>query len=285
MIQEQAGFGRNWRLFAKPIHKGCNWYKLAGNRVVCLISAESYAKKTMSTHLNHLDQPVGFPVPNWQPCQPPPRTAMTGSYCRLEALDPDSHAEQLYHAYVAERHDGDWTYLPYGPYDSFEPYRSWVESVYDVDDPVFFAIIDLKTDKAVGVASYLRIAPAIGSIEVGHIHYSPMLQKQPAATEAMFLMMRRAFDELGYRRYEWKCDSLNAPSRKAAQRLGFSYEGLFRQAAMYKGRSRDTTWFSIIDEEWPGIKSAFEAWLAPSNFDASGQQKARLDDLIAQRRA
>jgi RimJ/RimL family protein N-acetyltransferase len=127
----------------------------------------------------------------------------------------------------------------------------------------------------------MRIDRANGVIEVGNINYSPLLQRKPAATEAMFLMMRRAFDELGYRRYEWKCDSLNAPSRAAALRLGFQYEGLFRQAAIYKGRSRDTTWFSIIDSEWPALRSAYEQWLAPENFDAAGRQQRKLSDLIA----
>jgi RimJ/RimL family protein N-acetyltransferase len=135
------------------------------------------------------------------------------------------------------------------------------------------------------VATFMRIDRANGAIEVGNINYSPLLQRKPAATEAMFLMMSRAFDELGYRRYEWKCDSLNAPSRAAALRLGFQYEGLFRQAVIYKGRNRDTTWFSMIDSEWPALRSAYEQWLAPENFDAQGRQKRKLSELIAAARA
>lgn len=149
------------------------------------------------------------------------------------------------------------------------------------DDPLFYAILDKKTEKAVGLASYLRIQPKVGVLEVGHIHYSPLLQKTPLATEAMFLLMRRAFDELGYRRYEWKCDALNAGSRKAALRLGFTFEGIFRQASVYKGRSRDTAWYSVIDREWPALKEAHEAWLSPENFDAQGRQLARLSTFIS----
>lgn len=134
--------------------------------------------------------------------------------------------------------------------------------------------------KAVGLASYLRIDPAVGVIEVGHIHFSPLMQRTPMATECMYLMMRRVFDELGYRRYEWKCDNLNAPSKLAAERLGFSYDGLFKQATMYKGRNRDTAWFSILDNDWPSLKQGFESWLQVANFDAQGQQIRRLQDCI-----
>ena len=147
------------------------------------------------------------------------------------------------------------------------------------EDPLFHAIVDAETGKAVGIAGYLRIDPGNGVIEVGHLHYSPRLQQTRAATEAMYLLMRRAFDELGYRRYEWKCDSLNAPSRAAALRLGFTFEGIFRKAIVYKGRSRDTAWFSIVDDEWPQVKAGFERWLDPANFDAAGRQRARLAEL------
>ena len=152
------------------------------------------------------------------------------------------------------------------------------------DDPLFFAIVDAPSQTALGVASLMRIDPANGAIEVGHLAYSPRLQRTPAATEAMFLLMQYAF-ELGYRRYEWKCDTLNAPSRAAAQRLGFSFEGVFRQAVIYKERSRDTAWHSIIDAEWPALRAAFTQWLAPSNFDAAGRQLTRLSDLTAQIRS
>lgn len=147
------------------------------------------------------------------------------------------------------------------------------------NDPMFHAVVNDATGTAVGVATYLRIDPPNGAIEVGHINYSPRLQRKPAATEAMYLMMRRVFDELGYRRYEWKCDSLNAPSRAAAARLGFRYEGTFLQATVYKGRNRDTAWFAITDKEWPSVKAGFERWLDPANFDADGRQRAGLAAL------
>lgn len=181
---------------------------------------------------------------------------------------------------MQEPDGSNWTYLPYGPFETLESYLDWMEKTCRGSDPQFYAIVDKSTGKAVGIASYLRINPAAGSIEVGHINYSPLLQQKPAATEAMYLMMKNAF-ELGYRRYEWKCDALNAKSRVAAQRLGLSFEGVFRQATMYKGRNRDTAWYATIDGEWPALKDAFEQWLAPSNFDEQGQQRQRLSDLAA----
>ncbi|HEY0522295.1 MAG TPA: GNAT family protein [Stellaceae bacterium] len=231
-------------------------------------------------HRDAFGQPIGAPVPGWSPRPRPPRTAMEGRFCRVEPLDPDRHAADLFAA-NAEAADGRlWTYLPYGPFPALAEYRAWVSDAGRGEDPLFHAIVDRRSGRAVGVASYMRIDPAAGAIEVGGINYSPRLQRTPAATEAMYLMMRRAFDELGYRRYEWKCDSLNAPSRAAAQRLGFRYEGLFRQATIYKGRNRDTTWYSIIDREWPALRAAFERWLDPANFDASGRQRESLSALI-----
>ena len=229
----------------------------------------------MEKHSNALGQPVGFPLEGWQACVHPPHSVINGRFCRLEPLKPH-HAESLYEAYRQAKDGGDWTYLPYGPFYELGEYEAWVEAVYASNDPLFYAIINLKTGQAVGIASYLRIVPPVGVIEVGHIHYAPPLQKTPAATEAMYLMMYRAFEELGYRRYEWKCDALNERSRKAARRLGFSFEGVFRQATMYKGRNRDTAWFSIIDREWPMIKQAFTAWLDEQNFDEEGQQRKSL---------
>jgi RimJ/RimL family protein N-acetyltransferase len=172
-----------------------------------------------------------------------------------------------------------WTYLPYGPFASLEPFQGWVEAMARGEDPLFHAVLDRASGRALGVASYLRIDPPVGVIEVGHINYAPALQRRPAATEAMYLMMRRVFDELGYRRYEWKCDALNAPSRAAAERLGFRHEGLFRQATIYKGRNRDTAWYSILDREWPALRDAFERWLDPANFGADGKQRASLSSL------
>ena len=227
---------------------------------------------------NALGQPVGAPLPDWKPVPRPPRTAMEGRFCRVEPLDPERHGADLYAANSLDNDARNFTYLSGGPFATREVYFEWLNGFCRGDDPLFHAIVDLASGKPVGVASFMRIDPANGVIEVGHINYSPLLQRKPAATEAMYLMMKRAF-ELGYRRYEWKCDSLNAPSRAAAQRLGFSYEGLFRQAIVYKGRTRDTTWYSIIDAEWPALRAAFERWLDPANFDAQGNQRVSLSSL------
>ncbi|WP_374445959.1 GNAT family N-acetyltransferase [Stella sp.] len=234
----------------------------------------------MTQHLNAHGQPVGAPVPDWQPRPRPPRTPMVGRFCRVEPLDIARHAAELHEANGDDRTGANWTYLGIDAPPDFASYRAWLEKMAAGDDPLFHAIVD-GTGKAVGVATFMRIDPANGVIEVGNINYSPRLQRQPAATEAMYLMMARAFDELGYRRYEWKCDDLNAPSRAAAQRLGFRFEGIFLQALVYKGRNRDTAWFSITDKEWPTVRSAFERWLAPDNFDAAGRQKRGLAELRA----
>ena len=235
----------------------------------------------MSEHENSLGQPIGFPIGDWRACSPPTRLAMEGSYCRVEPLTAGTHAGDLYSAYGQDTEGRVWTYLPYGPFDRFEDYQACVEAQSVSDDPLFYAIVDCKTEKAVGVASYLRIDPGVGVIEVGHINYSPLLQRRRAGTEAMYLMMRRVFDELGYRRYEWKCDALNDGSRRAAIRLGFVFEGIFRQATMYKGRNRDTAWYAVIDKEWPMLKIAFEGWLDSANFTAQGRQRKSLTQLVS----
>jgi RimJ/RimL family protein N-acetyltransferase len=204
---------------------------------------------------------------------------MRGRICRLEPLDAERHAHALHEAYAEDADGRNWTYLPYGPFASADEYASFVRWGSRGDDPLFYAIVLEGSQRPVGVASYLRIEPAMGAIEVGHLCYAPALQRSAAATEAMYLMMRRAFDELGYRRYEWKCDSLNAPSRRAAERLGFRYEGTFRQMMVVKQRNRDSAWYSILDSEWPSLRAAFERWLDPANFDASGAQRARLEEL------
>jgi RimJ/RimL family protein N-acetyltransferase len=230
-------------------------------------------------HTNALGQPIGPPLPHWQKRPLPPRTAMAGRFCRVEPLVPERHAAELFAANALDRDGRNWTYLSVGPFERLDAYRAWLEEASRGSDPLFHAIVDAASGRAVGVATYLRIDAAMGAIEVGNINFSPLLQRHPAATEAMYLMMRRVFDELGYRRYEWKCDSLNAPSRAAAERLGFRYEGLFRQAVVYKGRSRDTAWFSIIDSEWPALKRGFERWLGAENFGAEGRQRRRLSEL------
>lgn len=228
---------------------------------------------------NALGQPIGASVPGWKPADWPGREPMEGRFCRLVPLDPALHAEPLFNANAMDREGRLWTYLYIGPFSTLESYRAWMESVTAAKDPLFYAIIDRATDSAVGVASYLRLDPQHGVLEVGNLCFSPLLQRTPAATEAMYLMMERAFG-LGYRRYEWKCNALNIPSRKAALRLGFTFEGIFRQAAVVKGRNRDTAWYSLIDREWPALKSAFQSWLDPANFDEQGQQKKRLSDSI-----
>ena len=205
---------------------------------------------------------------------------MAGRTCRVEPIDPARHAQDLHAANAIDPSRRNFTYLSIGPFDTFDAYREWMASAVKSEDPLFHAIVDTATGKAVGIATYMRIDPKNGVIEVGHLNYSPLLQRKPAATEAMYLMMKRAF-ELGYRRYEWKCDSLNAASRAAAQRLGFSYEGVFRQAGIYKGRSRDTAWYAMIDSEWPELDTAFRRWLDPANFDEQGRQRERLSDLTA----
>jgi RimJ/RimL family protein N-acetyltransferase len=200
---------------------------------------------------------------------------MHGRYCRIEPLNADRHGTDLHRANASDAAGAMWTYLPYGPFHSLDEYATWLSGAAASDDPLFHAIVDAESQRAIGVASFLRIDPAAGSIEVGHIAYSPLLQRTRAATEAMYLMMRRAF-ELGYRRYEWKCDALNAGSRAAAQRLGLSYEGVFRQARVNKGRNRDTAWYAAIDSEWPALRDAFERWLSPANFLPDGRQRASL---------
>lgn len=232
------------------------------------------------TFKNEFGQPVGPPLPDWSPRPLPPRAALDGRHCRLEPIDPERHANELFEAF-AQSDPANWTYLPdyMGPYASFPAWREWLESASASDDPLWHAIIDKGTSRAVGLAAYLRIDAKSGVIEVGGLNYSKALQRTAAATEAMYLMMRRAFDELGYRRYEWKCDALNAPSRAAAERLGFTHEGIFRQHMVYRGRSRDSAWFSILDREWPRVREALEAWLAPQNFDAEARQRNRLKQL------
>ena len=223
---------------------------------------------------NDLGQPIGDPLPGWAPPPMPSHAPMSGRYCRLEPMQ-ERFVPELHAAAAHDRDGRTWTYLPYEPPASEDEYRQWVLGACLGDDPLFFVIVDSALGRAVGQVSYLNIKPTHGSIEVGHVYFSPLAARTRVATESMYLMMRRAF-ETGYRRYEWKCDSLNAPSRAAADRLGFSYEGIFRQAIVVKGRNRDTAWFAAIDSEWPRLAAAFEGWLAPENFDASGQQRRSL---------
>ena len=217
-------------------------------------------------------------VPNWVPPIRPNGAVLEGQYARLEPVLAATHASDLFAANSTS--DAIWDYLPYGPFSCLEDYTDWLRNIEGGQDPQFYAVFDKERGHWAGVASYLRIAPDAGSIEVGHINFSPALQRTRAATDAMYLMMKWAF-ETGYRRYEWKCNAANIGSRRAAERLGFSYEGVFRQAMIVKGRNRDTAWFAAIDKEWPKLKSTFEQWLASENFDPDGRQLVRLSDLTA----
>lgn len=215
-------------------------------------------------------------VANWAPPCRPEGQVLDGRYVILEPLSADRHGAAIHRANAAS--DTIWDYLPYGPFADATDYVSWVKEIENKADPFFYAIQDKTTGNWCGIASYLRISPEMGSIEVGHINFAPELQKTPAATEAMYLMMQWAYDA-GYRRYEWKCNAANLGSRRAAERLGFSYEGVFRQAGVIKGRNRDTAWFASIDSEWPVLKGAFQEWLAPENFSPDGRQIISLSDL------
>jgi RimJ/RimL family protein N-acetyltransferase len=219
-------------------------------------------------------QPVGLPVDPTPAPRPGPVT-LEGRYGRVTRLAPQ-HAESLWAN--ARGHDAIWTYMAYGPIADADEFARWIESRIALDDPYSYAILD-PAGRAVGIATLMEIRPQTRVIEVGHILYTPALQRTPLATEAQFLLARYAFETLRYRRYEWKCDALNAPSRRAALRYGFTFEGLFRQHVIVKGRNRDTAWFSMLDSEWPERKVRFERWLSPDNFDADGQQKLSLGAL------
>ncbi|QNP75362.1 GNAT family N-acetyltransferase [Streptomyces roseirectus] len=236
----------------------------------------------MSARLNAHGQPLGTPLPGWTPRPAPARVTLDGRFCRLEPLDADRHADDLYAAYARAEDDRDWTYMSVGPFTDADDYRAYAREAAQADDPLQFAVVDAGTGRAAGTLALLRQDPANGVVEVGSVAFSPLLQRTPASTEAQYLLMAYVFDTLGYRRYEWKCDSLNAPSRRAAERLGFIFEGVFRQAVVYKGRSRDTAWFSVTDAEWPRVGKALREWLAPDNFDADGRQRRRLAESASQ---
>jgi RimJ/RimL family protein N-acetyltransferase len=211
------------------------------------------------------------------PARPPARRALAGQRVRLEPVAPERHADDL-HAAAA----GDprlWDYLPYGPFPDAGELRAHLARQASSSDALFFSVVDSATGRAVGVVSYLRIEPAHACIEIGHIWFGAPLQRTPGATETIYLLARHAFDDLGNRRLEWKCDAANARSRRAAERFGFTFEGVFRQHMIVKGRNRDTAWFSILDSEWPAARAGFEAWLAPENFDAEGRQRSPLKNV------
>ena len=223
-------------------------------------------------------QPVGPLVPCWTEPPRPAHAPLAGVHCRLEPLDIAAHAADLHAAFLADHEGIDWSYLPYGPFAEQDAFEAWLAAECQIDDPFFFAIIDTVSGQAAGMLSFMRIKPEHGSIEVGHVHYGPSIQRGRVTTEAMYLMMRWAF-EAGYRRYEWKCHGLNQRSRASAQRLGFSYEGVFRDHLIHRGRTRDTAWYACVASEWPALKTAFETWLDDANFDKDGTQRQRLSAL------
>jgi len=235
----------------------------------------------MDYQLNDFGQPVGVSLPEWTPRLPPDGRVLQGRYCRLEHLDASRHGEALFQAYGRKEDAGNWTYLSVGPFENRADFDAYMQAAEKSKDPFHYAIIDSSSGNVLGTVALMRIDSGNGVIEVGFVTYSSALKQSRIATEAQFLLMCYALETLGYRRYEWKCDSLNHPSRSAALRLGFRFEGVFRNAVIYKGRSRDTAWFSIIDSEWPYLREAYEKWLAPDNFDEKGLQRLRLSALVS----
>ena len=233
----------------------------------------------MTSRTNAYGQPIGEAMQGWTERQRPPRITLEGRYCRLEPLDARRHGDDLFAAYAAAPDGRAWTYLAPEPFTARSDFDAYLERNAASTDPLHYTVMDTGTGRAVGTLSLMRMDTANGVIEVGHVIFSPLLQRSRASTEAQYLLMKLVFETLGYRRYEWKCDSLNAPSRSAAARLGFSFEGIFRQLLVYKNRTRDTAWFSIIDGEWPLLKRAFDSWLSPDNFDARGAQVVALTDI------
>jgi len=222
------------------------------------------------------EPPLG-PRVDASPALPPGPERLAGRFGRVEKLDPAAHGQGLWEA--LRGHDAIWTYLPNGPFADGDSFAAWLAPRAKLADPYCYAIVDSASGRAVGIASLMEIRPAMRVIEVGHIVYAPALQRTPLATEAQYLLAAYVFDTLGYRRYEWKCNALNARSRHAAARFGFTFEGIFRQHMIVKGRSRDTAWYSILDSEWPARRAAFEQWLDPANFDPLGRQKVSLAEL------
>ena len=220
------------------------------------------------------ERPVGSLVDPLPPGSMPDRRPLHGMWMLLEPVSAELHARDLFDSITGK--DDVWTYMGYGPWAEFEAFEAWLKEREAARDPWFYAFIRRDTGKACGMGAFMRCDAPNGVIEIGHIWMSPALQKTREATEAIFLMIRHCFDDLGVRRLEWKCDALNAPSRKAAARFGFEFEGIFRQHMIVKGRNRDTAWFAMLDKDWHVIRAGFERWLRPENFDEKGRQKAKL---------
>ena len=218
---------------------------------------------------------LGFAV-KFKKAKLPSKKKLIGKYCFLEPINIRKHSKDLYKNFSLDKKNIIWTYLPYGPFKSHGSFKKWLKSFCLNKDPFFYAIYSKKHNQYCGMASYLRITPEHGSIEVGHINYSPILQNTTEGTETMYLMMKNAFEVLGNRRYEWKCNNLNSASKHAAERLGFKFEGIFRQMFIFKGSNRDTAWYSIIDKEWPNYKKKYLSYLKKSNFTKANRQRKRL---------
>lgn len=234
----------------------------------------------MSDIFNQFHQPIGMSLSDWRGAPFPEAQQITGRYCQLERINAARHAKGLYEAYCEASDFRDWTYLPVGPFETFDAFFVYLKKIEEQTDPMHFAVIDLASMKPVGTFALMRIDPFNGVIEVGHISYSPLMKRTRASTEVMSLVLKYVFEDLGYRRFEWKCDALNAPSREAAERFGFSFEGIFRQAIVTRGRNRDTAWYSIIDGEYPTLRPAYDMWLDEGNFDNQGRQIKRLAELM-----
>lgn len=242
----------------------------------------------MTRACNAYGQPVGPDIGHWQPPSGPDTECLEGRFCRLEPLDAKRHAEALWQAWQAPdpeiENDTEgrarWTYLGGRPFEDEAGCRAWLADMGAERDLLCYAVVDPVDGQAAGMAAYLNIVPADGRIEIGHLSFSPRMARTPMSSEALMVMMAHAFDQ-GYRRLEWKCDALNAPSRRAAERLGFRFEGVFRQHRVVAGRNRDTAWFSILDDEWPAIRECHRRWLAPGNFDAAGRQHRSLSSMTA----
>jgi RimJ/RimL family protein N-acetyltransferase len=214
---------------------------------------------------------------NWKAARVPRREPLEGTTVRLEPVDVERHAPALF---AAGTDPAIWVHLPYGPFAGLEDFSAWLAGCASTSDPLFFAIVDQAGDRPEGMASFLRIVPDHGVIEIGHIWFSPAIQRTRQATEAIYLMIRHVFDDLGYRRLEWKCNSLNEPSRRAALRFGFTFEGIFRQHMVVKDRNRDSAWYAMTDGDWPLTRAAFESWLDPANFEPhDGRQRVSLAEL------
>jgi RimJ/RimL family protein N-acetyltransferase len=231
------------------------------------------------------EPPLGEPV-EWVAAKRPEREPLRGAHVLLSPVDAATDAQPLYAA--SHPPDGEqsiWTYLPDGPYESADRLREMLAWAQDASDAVYFTLVRARDERPLGMAAYLRITPEVGVIEIGHIWFGAPLKRTTAATEAIYLLAAHAFDDLGYRRLEWKCNALNAPSRRAAERFGFSFEGIFLQHMVVKGRNRDTAWYAITDKTWPATRAGFQAWLAAENFDGEGRQRRGLGELIARERA